>query len=190
MSRSKLISGVEIQDSQLVLLDEKKDQRGSFTEVFQNHWQSCMAPVQWSFVKSEAGVFRGMHLHLRHDEYFCLASGHCFLGLKDLRESSSTYNEYALYELFGSSMAALIFPQGLLHGWYFTEPSTHIQAVSESYVDYGKDDNWGCRWNAVDLGIPWPFTSAILSERAEGFPSVRDLEASLRDHRQKDLISK
>ncbi|MEQ8713916.1 MAG: dTDP-4-dehydrorhamnose 3,5-epimerase family protein [Cyclobacteriaceae bacterium] len=175
MKQSKLISGKKIQDCQFVLLDEKSDHRGSFTEVFQKHWNTCLDPVQWSFVRSEAEVFRGMHLHLRHDEYFCLTQGHCYLGLKDLREDSTTYGAYSLYELFEDSLAALVFPRGLLHGWYFTKPSLHIQAVSESYIDYGKDDNWGCRWDAPDLGIPWPFKSSRLSKRAQGFPDVKTL---------------
>ncbi len=180
MNQSKLISGQEIQGCKFVQLDEKSDHRGSFTEVFQKYWNSCLNPVQWSFVKSEPEVFRGMHLHLRHDEYFCLIKGHCYLGLKDLREDSSTYGTHSLYELFADSLAALVFPRGLLHGWYYTESSLHLQSVSESYVSYNADDNWGCKWNAPDLGIPWPFESAILSEKAENFPSVGDLEKSLK----------
>ncbi|MEQ9298248.1 MAG: dTDP-4-dehydrorhamnose 3,5-epimerase family protein [Cyclobacteriaceae bacterium] len=176
MKLSRLISGQEIHGCDFKILDERKDSRGSFTEVFQKHWGTCLEPVQWSYVKSEPNVFRGMHLHLRHDEYFCLVSGHGYVGLKDLRDDSPTKGVYSLYEVYGSSMAAIVFPRGLLHGWCFTQPSLHIQAVSESYIDYGKDDNWGCRWDAPDLGIPWPFNSVILSERASDFPVPEDLK--------------
>lgn len=182
MSESRLISGEEIQDCQFRILDERKDHRGSFTEVFQKHWGTCLEPAQWSFVKSEPKVFRGMHLHLRHDEYFCLVSGHGYLGLKDLREDSNTYGAYSLYELFGDSLAALVFPRGLLHGWCYTEPSFHIQAVSESYIDYGKDDNWGCKWNAEGLDIPWPIDDVVLSGRADTFPELNILTKDLKKH--------
>lgn len=177
--KSTLISGKKIYQAELFLLDQKNDHRGSFVEVFQKHWKSCIDPVQWSVVKSQANVFRGMHLHQRHDEYFSLLSGHCLVGLKDFRKGSPTEGEFSLYELYGKSMGALTFPKGILHGWYFFEPSTHLQAVSESYVDYGKDDNWGCKWNAPDLGIPWPMDSVILSERADGFSTEAELKASL-----------
>ncbi|UXX80406.1 dTDP-4-dehydrorhamnose 3,5-epimerase family protein [Reichenbachiella carrageenanivorans] len=180
-SCSKLIAGKLIYEVSEVCIDEKTDSRGSFSEVFQNHWDSCLDPVQWSVVKSVPGVFRGMHLHKRHDEYFSLLSGHCLVGLMDLRPGSPTEGVYSLYELYGADMKALIFPKGLLHGWYFFEDSMHIQAVSESYVDYGKDDNWGCRWDAPDLEIPWPMDSVHMSSRAEGFPTVSELKSMLQD---------
>lgn len=179
IGKSRLVSGQTLNEVELFVLDEKKDDRGSFVEVFQKSWDSCIDPVQWSAVRSSPGVFRGMHLHKRHDEYFCLIQGHCLVGLKDLRSGSPTDGEYSLYELYGSDMAALTFPRGILHGWYFLESSTHLQAVSESYMDYGKDDNWGCKWNAPDLNIPWPMESVTLSSRASEFPTEAQLRASL-----------
>ncbi|WP_234573268.1 dTDP-4-dehydrorhamnose 3,5-epimerase family protein [Rhodohalobacter sp. 614A] len=178
---SRLISGGEIYQTELKKVAEHKDYRGSFSEIFQEYWNTCIEPVQWSLVKSKENVFRGMHLHKRHDEYFCLLTGHCFLGLKDIRPGSPTEGVHSLYELFEEDLAALAFPKGLLHGWYFDTPSIHVQAVSEAYVDYGKDDNWGVIWNAPDLGIPWPMDDAILSQRAQDFPTEAELKASLGD---------
>jgi len=179
--KSSLISGTTIHQTELINISEHKDHRGSFSEIFQEYWGTCIEPVQWSLVKSEKNVFRGMHLHKRHDEYFCLLTGHCLVGLKDIRPGSPTEGEYSLYELFEEDLAALAFPKGLLHGWYFFETSIHIQAVSEAYADYGKDDNWGVIWNAPDLGIPWPTDEVVLSERAQDFPTERELRASLGD---------
>ncbi|MEL6142699.1 MAG: dTDP-4-dehydrorhamnose 3,5-epimerase family protein [Bacteroidota bacterium] len=181
MITSKLISGQPIHEVTFKKIQEHKDYRGSFSEVFQNYWGTCLAPTQWSVVKSDTGVFRGMHLHKRHDEYFSLLSGHCLVALKDIRPGSPTENAHSLYELHEDDMAAVIFPQGLLHGWYFFVPSLHIQAVSESYVDYHKDDNWGCHWNSPDLGIPWPMDTAIVSERAQDFPTESALREALGD---------
>jgi dTDP-4-dehydrorhamnose 3,5-epimerase len=181
MSKSSQIAGGAIHLAELRHIRENKDSRGSFSEVFQNHWQTCLDPVQWSAVKSGAGVFRGMHLHLRHDEYFCLLSGHCLVALKDIRPDSPTRGVFALYELHEADQAAVIFPRGLLHGWYFFQPSLHIQAVSESYVDYHTDDNFGCKWNAPDLGIPWPMKEVILSARAGDFTTERELLDAIGD---------
>lgn len=172
---STLIAGVTIHESVLVDLKENKDSRGSFTEIFQQSWETVLTPVQWSMVKSETGVFRGMHYHRRHDEYFCLVQGSCYLGLKDMRPQSPTYLDTSLYFLCAEDMKALVFPSGVLHGWYFPEPSMHIQSVSESYLDYGAEDNYGCKWNDPELDIPWPFDSAIVSERTNEFGSIKDL---------------
>jgi dTDP-4-dehydrorhamnose 3,5-epimerase len=176
---SRLIAGQPIMGVDFRKITEHKDYRGSFSEVFQDHWQSCIDPVQWSCVKSKAGVFRGMHLHLRHDEYFSLLSGHCLVALKDIRPDSPTEGVFSLFELHEEDQAAIIFPDGLLHGWYFFADSLHLQAVSEAYVDYHSDDNWGVIWSAEDLGIPWPFTEATLSARAQDFTTESELRASL-----------
>lgn len=176
---SRLIEGENIWQVSLNTLKKHRDHRGSFTEIFRTEWGTVIQPVQWSFVESEANVLRGMHFHRRHDEYFCLTKGHCLVALKDIRPDSPTEGAFSVFELYGRDPAALSFPRGLIHGWYFFEASAHVQAVSESYSDYGKDDNWGVSWKAPDLGISWPDITPILSERAENFSSVAQLRASV-----------
>lgn len=173
LTYSKQVSGGHIDGVVLKSLKENHDDRGSFTEIFNHRWEMDLNAVQWSLVKSDQNVYRGMHFHKRHDEYFCLIEGHCQLGLKDMRPHSPTYLSSALFELRGEDLAALIFPRGLLHGWYFFTKSVHIQSVSESYVDYGKDDNWGCAWNDPELGIPWSFENPLVSTRAGDFPNLK-----------------
>lgn len=172
---SKQLAGLALEGVDLKAMNEARDQRGSFTETFADHWGVGISPTQWSMVRSECHVLRGLHIHQRHDEYFCLIQGHCLVGLFDARPTSPTYLQYALYELFGSDLKAVIFPAGLLHGWYFYTPSVHLQAVSESYTDYANGDNLGCRWDDPALNIPWGITNPILSERAASFPPFSDL---------------
>ncbi|MFC0183180.1 dTDP-4-dehydrorhamnose 3,5-epimerase [Pseudarcicella hirudinis] len=173
--KSILLSGSELHETNLVFLKESEDERGSFTEIFQKDWGTVLNPVQWSLVRSEQNVLRGMHLHLRHDEYFCLIEGHCLVGLKDMRPESPTYGKSVLYELHGSELSALIFPRGVIHGWYFFRQSIHIQAVSEAYHHYNDDDNLGCYWKDPELNINWPEINPILSEKARNAPSLSEL---------------
>jgi dTDP-4-dehydrorhamnose 3,5-epimerase len=177
--KSRRIDGGDIWQVSLNVLKRHIDHRGSFTQIFRDQWGTVIKPVQWSLVESDANVLRGMHFHRRHDEYFCLIKGHCLVALKDMRPDSPTEGVSSTYELFGEDIAALAFPRGLIHGWYFFEASAHMQAVSESYSDYGKDDNWGVSWKAPDLGITWPDISPVLSERAETFSSVAHLKNSV-----------
>lgn len=175
--KSKLVSGSTLHGVTFKKLIENKDSRGSFTEIFQKSWDTALKEgVQWSFVKSSPGVFRGMHIHRRHDEFFCLIKGTCLVGLKDIRSDSPTLNRISLYELHEDDLSSIIFPAGILHGWYFPENSLHIQAVSESYTDYHQDDNTGCMWNDPDLGIPWPFSEVKLSKRAETFKKLSEIQ--------------
>ncbi|MGH7885100.1 MAG: dTDP-4-dehydrorhamnose 3,5-epimerase family protein [Thermodesulfobacteriota bacterium] len=175
--KSKLISGSKLEGVLLKKLSSNADSRGSFTEIFQKHWDSPLKEgVQWSVVESKPNVFRGMHLHKRHDEFFCLIKGKCLVGLKDIRPGSPTKNNYSLYELHEKDISSIIFSAGLLHGWYFFEDSIHIQAVSESYTEYKDDDNIGCLWNDPDLGIPWPFKEVEISERAQNFLKLSEVK--------------
>jgi dTDP-4-dehydrorhamnose 3,5-epimerase len=160
-------------------LETHKDSRGSFTEVYQRERDAGINAVQWSVVRSEAGTLRGMHLHLRHDEYFLTLEGRAYVGLYDLRPGSPSFRSSMLIELPAEPMVSVCFPIGLLHGWYFPERSTHLQAVSESYGSYADDDNWGCRWDDPGLNLDWPDTPPLVSERSRAFPSLPDIEKHL-----------
>jgi len=177
--RSTIVEGSDIEGVELKSLQVNADHRGDFTEVFQEHWKNMERPCQWSIVNSSENVLRGCHLHKRHDEYFCLLQGEVSLGLRDERPWSPTYGHWQLYRLFGHDMTALIFPAGLLHGWYFHSQSLHLQSVSESYTTYGGDDNWGVHWSDPDLEIPWPFENPALSEHAAEFASLASLREKL-----------
>jgi dTDP-4-dehydrorhamnose 3,5-epimerase len=173
------VAGGQILGVELRCLKMNHDERGSFTEVFQDHWGTCLKPVQWSVVHSKAGVMRGPHLHRNHDEYIAVLRGHASVGLRDMRPNSPTHGVWSLFELHGDSLACVVFPLGLLHGWYFHSETLHLQSVSQAYVDYHKDDNLGCRWDDPDHGIPWPASNVIIADRAAGFPSFKELEKQL-----------
>jgi dTDP-4-dehydrorhamnose 3,5-epimerase len=124
----------------LRLLEEQRDRRGSFTEAYCDTWGLPIAPAQWSIVRSVAGTLRGMHLHLRHSEYFLCISGSACVGLYDLRPASPTKDESMLIHLSGIEPVAVSFPCGIAHGWLFLTDAIHCQAVSETYANYKEDD--------------------------------------------------
>ena len=55
--------------------------------------------MQWNAVWSEAGVLRGVHVHIRHDDYLTVPVGRASVGLRDLRRGSPTEGLSALVEL-------------------------------------------------------------------------------------------
>lgn len=174
-----LVAGCKIEGVRLRTHDSHSDERGTFTEVFSTEWSDAFDAQQWSIVESRRNVFRGLHLHRRHHECFLLLNGRACIGLYDLRDESSTAGGYALYELSDAKKVLILFPPGILHGWYFHTESMHLQGVTETYNSYQADDNLGCRWDDEDLAIPWPFSSPILSFRAERFPSLRELRRTI-----------
>src|SRR3954452_9738350 len=69
-------------------LEAHADERGVFTERYRREWGLGAEPVQWNAVWSEAGVLRGVHVHLRHDDYLTVPVGRASVGLRDLRHGS------------------------------------------------------------------------------------------------------
>lgn len=156
-------------------LTVNRDERGTFTEVFSGQWGLGIEPVQWNVVTSRPRTLRGMHLHFRHDEYFAVLKGRASVGLYDFRKESPTHGQSMMIELSDARLSCLTFPRGILHGWYFHDEGLHLQAVSEAYSSYGRDDNNGCLWSDPALGLDWPDAAPILSDRAASFPPLAEL---------------
>jgi dTDP-4-dehydrorhamnose 3,5-epimerase len=153
-------------------LDMNRDPRGSFTEVFREEWDTGISPVQWNIVSSEAGTLRGVHVHIRHDDYLTTLRGRASVGLRDLRRGSPTEGMSALVELAEDPLTALLIPHGVAHGFYFAEPSLHLYGVTK-YWDVG--DELACHWADPQLEIPWPAMPTLVSERDSTAPSLAEL---------------
>src|SRR3970282_2615067 len=85
-------------------LETHADQRGDLTELFRAEWQSGPAPVQWNFVRSQANVLRGVHVHPRHDDYLIVLQNRMEIGLKDLRRDSPIHDLEPLDKLAGVAL--------------------------------------------------------------------------------------
>ncbi len=149
-----------------------RDARGSFTEVFRAEWDVGVAPVQWNAVSSEQGSLRGVHVHLRHDDYLLYLKGRASVGLRDLRRGSPTEGMSALLELGEDRLSAIVIPHGVAHGFYHHEPSLHLYAVSR-YWDAA--DELGCHWADPDLELSWPAEPTLVCERDATAPSLAEL---------------
>ena len=161
----------------LVSLTPHRDERGVFTELFRTSWQLDVAPAQWNAVSSAANVLRGVHVHWRHADYLAVVAGQMVIGLHDLRESSRTSGMGACVELDSRAPTALTIPPGVAHGFYFLEPSIHVYAVTH---EWDPADELGCRWDDPELGIGWPCTDPVLSERDRSLGPLNELRASVR----------
>ena len=159
----------------LTPLTPHADERGVFTELFRASWELGVAPVQWNAVSSKQNVLRGVHVHLRHADYFTLAVGRATIGLHDLRPGSPTAGQGTTVELEAEAPAALVIPVGVAHGFYFHEPSVHVYAVSH---EFDPGDELGCRWDDSELGIAWPCSEPLISERDRTLGSLNELRAA------------
>lgn len=157
-------------------LEVHPDARGRLTEIFRREWDTGVDPLQWNLLHSHANVMRGMNVHLKHDDYYVLASGRLTLGLYDLRRSSPTYGLSATMDLSSDRLAAIVVPIGVLHGTLYHAPSVMLTGRS-NYFD--PDDDLGCLWSDPALGFAWASSDPILVGRDATRPSLAALESDL-----------
>jgi len=159
----------------LMALTTRPDSRGDLTEVFRNEWHRSPPPVQWSVIRNNANVLRGVHAHARSWDYACVIAGELFVGLHDLRTRTPDVRS-ALVRLSAERLQVLVIPAGVAHGFYAPRSATLMLGTS-AYYDLA--DHRGCRWNSPELGLDWPCTAPELSARDREAGSYAELRAAL-----------
>ncbi len=151
-----------------------RDDRGTFTEIFRDEWDSGVRPCQWNATMSRPNVLRGVHVHRKHHDYLVVVSGRMSVGLFDMRRASPTRGSSRLIQFSGERLTGVSIPAGVAHGFYAHEPTLHIYGV-DAYYD--PSDELGCHWADPRLGIDWPCDDPELSERDRRAGSLAELEA-------------
>ena len=148
--------------------------RGTLTEIYRQDWWPHGPARQWNLVTSPARVLRGMHVHLSSAEYYVLIAGTALVGYRDVRPGSPTLGATSLVELGGGRPLALLAPPGLVHGVYSADPITLLVGTT-GVRDPSAEA--GCHWRDPNLGIPWPFETAVVSAQDEALGTLQDLLA-------------
>jgi len=147
------------------------DERGCVGEIFRAEWLDVPV-LQWVMSSSETGVMRGVHLHLRHDDYIVVLRGDVQVGLRDLRPGSPTHSRSASVELHGSQPTALIIPHGVAHGLLMLTSSIYVLGSSHYY---DASDELGCHWQDPALELSWARADATLSARDAALPPLQEV---------------
>ena len=149
------------------------DDRGSFTEVYRrSSIPGGREFPQSNLSLSHANVLRGLHFHRRQADYWCVLSGCAFIGLYDLRAGSPTEGKPAEIRVDAEARRfGLYIPPGVAHGFY-AETAIQLQYLVDEY--FTGEDEFGIAWDDPGLGIAWPVSDPILSQRDRGNPSLSE----------------
>ncbi len=161
----------------------RRDARGLFVKTFQAGFfreQGLNADFHEDFYTvSKKGVIRGMHFQAppkAQDKLVWCIFGKILDVAVDLRQGSPTYGKHHTIQLSAENGNMLYIPVGLAHGFYaITEGAVVAYKVSE---EYSPADDLGVRWDS--LGISWPSTAAIISDRDRGFPTLAEFKSPFR----------
>ena len=116
---------------------------------------------------------KGLHMHYLQWDWWRVVQGRMLVGLYDARPDSKTHGKSVSFEMNTETPTALAIPPGVAHGYYALEDVEMIYLLSEVY---NPDDEFGVRYDSV--GIDWPFSDPILSERDINLPRAEDLDFS------------
>ena len=156
---------------EVLIIEPKRfeDQRGFFLETYQQerYQQAGITDVftQDNHSASVGGALRGLHSQCRHAQAKLLRciEGEIFDVAVDIRLGSPTFGQYVGVSLSADNFRQLYIPAGFAHG--FAVLSKKAQVEYKCSNTYQPEDEITVLWNDPAIGIQWPITDPILSEK-------------------------
>ncbi|EJW18350.1 putative dTDP-4-dehydrorhamnose 3,5-epimerase [Paenibacillus alvei DSM 29] len=125
----------------------------------------------------ETGVIRGLHFQLNpkaQTKLIRVISGAIYDVIVDIRKSSSTFGQWVGVILSEHNHRQLLVPKGFAHGFCTLTPNTQVLYKVDEY--YSPDHDRGIRWDDPSLGIDWPTSKPILSDKDRLLPVLKEAE--------------
>jgi dTDP-4-dehydrorhamnose 3,5-epimerase len=122
---------------------------------------------------AKRGTLRG--LHWQRSPYEEAKLVRCIGGaiwdvVVDIRENSESYRRWFGTELSADNGKALYIPEGFAHGFITLEDETTVMyQISEAYHP---DSAAGIRWDDPAIGIEWPMSPTLVSEKDRRWKSL------------------
>jgi dTDP-4-dehydrorhamnose 3,5-epimerase len=146
------------------------DSRGFFSEIlkssdFKTHGISDNF-VQANYSFSHKNVVRGLHFqkHPRpQGKLITVFCGEIFDVAVDIRKGSPTYGKWVGAHLSEEKGDMLYIPAGFAHG--FCVLSENARVVYFCTQEYAPDCEKGIKWDDPVIGIDWPISHPVLSDR-------------------------
>lgn len=146
------------------------DERGFFLETFQSEKYKRELNIKDDFVqdnhsRSAKNVLRGLHFQRRNPQgkLVRVVKGEVFDVAVDIRPESPTFKQWVGVYLSEDNKTQFWIPPGLAHGFVVISDYADFEYKCTNYYD---PESEGCLfWNDPEIGIDWPVTNPILSEK-------------------------
>ena len=162
---------IETEIPGLVIIEPRLvgDPRGFFLETFQAEryrpWGISRPFVQDNLSRSAYGVLRGLHLQnpKTQGKLATVLRGRVLDVAVDVRLGSPTFGRHVAVELSEDNRRQLWVPRGFAHGFVvLSETADFFYKCDELY---SPSDEIAIRYNDPAIGIEWPISDPILSDK-------------------------
>ncbi|MEK4438309.1 dTDP-4-dehydrorhamnose 3,5-epimerase [Paenibacillus sp. FSL K6-2862] len=158
------------------------DSRGFFMESYNREKLSKLGITQNFFqdnhsLSTEVGVLRGLHYQMNpraQTKLVRVISGAIYDVIIDIRRNSPTFGQWEGLILSEYNHRQLLVPKGFAHGFCTLVPNTQVMYKVDEY--YSPENDRGILWSDPALGIDWPTSSPILSDKDQRHPLLQDAE--------------
>lgn len=160
----------------LIEPDVYHDERGRFHEVWnRSRYPDFPAFDQDNLSRSRRGVLRGLHYQHPNAQGKLVScpSGEVFDVGVDLRRGSPTFGQWWGTTLSGENHRQLWIPPGFAHG--FAALADDSLLLYKCAGLYSPGDDRTLLWDDPDIGVDWPITDPILSEKDRVGRPLKDL---------------
>jgi dTDP-4-dehydrorhamnose 3,5-epimerase len=158
------------------------DSRGYFMESYNNRVFQKIG-VDQQFVQDnqslsvEVGVIRGLHYQLApkaQSKLVRVLAGAIYDVVVDIREDSETFGQWEGFILSEHNKRQLLVPKGFAHGFCTIVPNTLVAYKVDEY--YSPEHDRGILWSDPAIGIDWPTSQPILSDKDKLHPLLQSAE--------------
>jgi dTDP-4-dehydrorhamnose 3,5-epimerase len=155
------------------------DARGFFYEGY-NAAKFKEAGLDLSFVQSNVsrsarGVLRGLHYQWPNPQgkLVSVLEGEVYDVGVDIRRGSPTFGQWAGVVLSAENKRHFYVPEGFAHG--FVVLSDYATFCYQCTALYDGKADAGVRWNDADIGVDWPVSAPLLSDKDTKAPFLADI---------------
>ena len=159
------------------------DERGFFVETFsRDAWRELGVEadfVQHNHSRSSKGTLRGLHFQTTPGQAKLMRCprGKIFDVAVDLRRDSPTYGKWEGYLLDDEKHHQLYVPVGFAHGFCVLSATADVTYLVSSLYDPATE--MGIRWDDPAVGVEWPVSDPLLSQRDIEAPTLAEIAGDL-----------
>jgi dTDP-4-dehydrorhamnose 3,5-epimerase len=159
------------------------DARGFFVETYHRDRYRELGIdadfVQDNHSRSTRGTLRGLHYQAvpGQAKLVRVVRGRVWDVAVDLRRSSPTFGQWEAFELDDVAHHQLYIPIGFAHGYVALSDEVDFAYKVGSYYDPGQER--GIAWDDPVIGVAWPVSEPLVSDRDRSNPTLNEASDSL-----------